>query len=270
MRDEFGVESTVYRFRVRGQFPNSESNQLIKKEWIDEACARKGTFEEPADSKRVMGLDIAYEGDDWSALVIRKGRTIEHVEMWFGNDPIQSADKAEAVYNDWLNAGKRIAAINVDDIGYGAGTCASLRKKRLPAYAVVVSKNAPEDGGTRCHRLRDWLWWQARLYFHHKKPQFAEVNGESWHRLFDELTSPLYGSNISSGKIEVEAKKQMKKRIKRSPDVADAFCLTFFNDWSMVRDHTSNLVSKESELERYRRTRSRRQPKVSATRWRTL
>ena len=37
---------------------------------------------------------------------------------------------------------------------------------------------------------------------------------------------PKY-SFTSTGKIKVESKDEMKKRYPRSPDVADAFCLTF-------------------------------------------
>jgi hypothetical protein len=44
--------------------------------------------------------------------------------------------------------------------------------------------------------------------------------------LIAELTMPKY-SFTSTGKIKVESKDELKKRYPRSPDVADAFCLTF-------------------------------------------
>lgn len=44
--------------------------------------------------------------------------------------------------------------------------------------------------------------------------------------LISELTTPLY-SFTSSGKIVVESKDDLKKRGVRSPDLADAFLLTF-------------------------------------------
>ena len=51
--------------------------------------------------------------------------------------------------------------------------------------------------------------------------------------LISELVAEL--SNVTydftkTGKIRVEAKEQMKKRNAGSPDLADALCLTFFND----------------------------------------
>ncbi len=41
-----------------------------------------------------------------------------------------------------------------------------------------------------------------------------------------ELTLPKY-TFTSTGKLKVEGKDEMRKRLPRSPDVADAFCLTF-------------------------------------------
>ena len=42
----------------------------------------------------------------------------------------------------------------------------------------------------------------------------------------DELCGPVYNVT-SAGKNQVEPKAQMKRRLGRSPDKADAFCLTF-------------------------------------------
>jgi phage terminase large subunit len=44
--------------------------------------------------------------------------------------------------------------------------------------------------------------------------------------LIAELTLPRYAFT-STGKLKVESKDELKKRYPQSPDVADAFCLTF-------------------------------------------
>jgi hypothetical protein len=44
--------------------------------------------------------------------------------------------------------------------------------------------------------------------------------------LIAELSLPKY-QFTSGGKLKVESKDEMKKRYPQSPDVADAFCLTF-------------------------------------------
>ena len=70
-------------------------------------------------------------------------------------------------------------------------------------------------------RLRDELWGRARDWFEAREcviPDDAE--------LVSELASPTF-TFTSTGKIKVEGKDDMKKRGIKSPDVADAFCLTF-------------------------------------------
>jgi hypothetical protein len=69
-------------------------------------------------------------------------------------------------------------------------------------------------------RLRDELWFKAREWF---EARTATLNDDA---LIGELVSVKY-KITSSGKLQVESKDEMKKRGNRSPDLADAFCLTF-------------------------------------------
>ena len=48
-----------------------------------------------------------------------------------------------------------------------------------------------------------------------------------------ELLGPTY-SFTSNGKIKVEGKSEMKRRGMRSPDIADALCLTFAGQAAVV------------------------------------
>jgi hypothetical protein len=81
----------------------------------------------------------------------------------------------------------------------------------------------PADG-ERYARLRDELWFAAREWLEGlgaRLPKDAD--------LIAELTAATYRFT-SAGKLQVEAKDEMKKRAGRSPDLADAFCLTFGPD----------------------------------------
>ena len=70
-------------------------------------------------------------------------------------------------------------------------------------------------------RLRDELWWRAREWLESKEVRIPNQN-----ELIGDLTTPTY-EMMSTGKIKVEGKADIKKRLPRSPDMADAFCLTF-------------------------------------------
>ncbi|WP_333790652.1 hypothetical protein, partial [Sphingorhabdus sp.] len=73
-------------------------------------------------------------------------------------------------------------------------------------------------------RLRDELWWKARKWFTDRNCKI--VNDPM---LIAELSALQY-TFTSAGKLKVESKDDAKKRGLRSPDLADAFVLTFAAD----------------------------------------
>jgi hypothetical protein len=93
-----------------------------------------------------------------------------------------------------------------------------------------VSINVSESPavGEKFNKLRDELWWCARDWF-----RSLEVKIPNDGKLIAELTLPTYGFT-SSGKTKIESKDEIKKRtaktassVGKSPDRADALCLTF-------------------------------------------
>lgn len=70
--------------------------------------------------------------------------------------------------------------------------------------------------------LRAELWFKAREWLEEK----ACTLGPNTEILRSELVIPRYDFT-SSGKIQAEAKSEMKKRGHKSPNHADAFVLTF-------------------------------------------
>src|SRR5690606_1405099 len=113
-----------------------------------------------------------------------------------------------------------------DAIGMGAGVADRLNELGLPVVAVNVAE-VPAVG-EKFMRQRDELWWSAREWFRSMSVKIPRDD-----RLIGELTLPTY-SFTSGGKIKAESKDELKKRtargagdLGRSPDLADAFCLTF-------------------------------------------
>jgi phage terminase large subunit len=60
-------------------------------------------------------------------------------------------------------------------------------------------------------------------------------------QLRHELVAPRYNFT-SSGKIIVESKDSMRKRGMRSPDLADALCLTFASNAGLVGGRSSSWI----------------------------
>ena len=89
----------------------------------------------------------------------------------------------------------------------------------LPVRGINVGEAAASRDN--CMRLRDELWFKGREWFQDQACSMPQDEA-----LITELTAPTY-SFTSTGKMVVESKADMKKRGMRSPDLADAFLLTF-------------------------------------------
>lgn len=215
----YGLESNQYRVRVLGEFPLAEDDAVIPLHLLEAAIDRRGKTDRVRGVAPVWGVDVAWMGSDRSALAKRcANELLEPVKWWTGNDPLQTALR---VYNEWMdtNAEDRPASICVDTIGMGAGTYAKLRELGLPARPVNVGEAASTED--RYSKLRDELWFKGREWLADLTaimPDDAQLVGE--------LASVHY-SMLPSGKIKVESKDEMRKRGQRSPDLADAFLLTF-------------------------------------------
>ena len=225
MADKWGTDSNVYNVRVLGEFPKDDDDAVISRSLIEDSVGRDIVV--PLDERVVWGLDVARFGSDQTALCKRKGRKIAaKMETWRGKDTMQVAGIIKAKYDAVIDfPGERPSEIMVDSIGIGAGVVDRLREMGLPARGVNVAESASVD--VLYSRLRDELWFKAREFFDGKDVSMwrDERTGDGDLDLIAELASAKY-AYTSLGKLKVESKDEMKKRGLRSPDLADAFCLT--------------------------------------------
>ena len=214
---EYGHDSNVYRVRVLGDFPLTEDDSVISLGVVEAAISREVS---PVDAGIVWGLDVARFGDDSTALAKRCGNILlEPVREWRKIDLMQVCGIISKEYGETA-FDKRPTSINVDVIGLGAGVVDRLREVGLPVRGINVGEAAAFDP-SRYMRLRDELWFRAKEWFDARDVCIPRDQG-----LIGELTVPKYRIE-SSGKIKVESKDDMKKRGVKSPNKADAFCLTF-------------------------------------------
>ena len=216
MAQRYGAGSNVYRVRVEGEFPLADNDSVVPAHLIAAAMAR--TVQPAPTTPIVWGLDVARYGDDRSALAKRQGELLIEVKTWQGVDLMETAGR---VYNEFqlCSFKNRPAAIYVDSIGLGSGVLDRLRELELPVRGVNVSE-APAVG-ERYLRLRDELWFRVREWL---DARACELPADD--ELAAELGAPRFRI-LSNGKLRVDSKDELKKRGARSPDKADAVCLTF-------------------------------------------
>lgn len=213
----YGKDSNVYRVRVLGEFPAAGDDVMIPMDLVEAAVNRE--LEVPL-AGGIWGVDVARFGDDTSCLVKRYPRGVVEEPMVWNN--LSTMEVAGRVKAEWDKTPDRFKPerIYVDAIGIGAGVADRLFEMQLPSVAVNVAEN-PALLSDIAYRMRDELWINAQRWL-----EGRECKLPNHERLINELCS-LRKSFASNGKIKVESKDDMRKRGLRSPDVADAFVLTF-------------------------------------------
>ena len=223
MRETYGEESNAFRVRVLGEFPLSDDDTVIP---IDLALsAQHRDIVERPGVVPIWGLDVARFGTDSSVLAKRFGSVIRPLSVWRGLDTMQLSGAIVAEYEQTPHP-ERPEIIIVDVIGIGAGVVDRLREIGLPVRGLNVSE-APSVKG-RHHNLRSELWFATKAWLELRDSKLPMDE-----HLIAEMAAPRY-SFTSSGKLLVESKENMKKRGLKSPDRADAVCLTMAGQASSV------------------------------------
>ena len=219
MKSRYGEDSNAFRIRVLGEFPRSDDDTIIPMELLESAKNRDVTFN--PDGEVTWGLDVARFGSDSSVLCKRKVNVVTDLTRWRNLDLMQLTGAVVAQY-EGTDFKERPSEILVDSIGLGAGVVDRLRELGLPARGINVSES-PALGQTYLN-LRAELWHKAKAWL--EKRDCKLPNNED---LIAELATVRY-QFTSNGKIKIESKDDIRRRGMKSPDMADAFVLTFASD----------------------------------------
>ena len=222
MKLRYGENSPAYHVRVLGNFPPAEDDTVIPVELIE--YAQNNTVEIDENTNAVWGLDVARHGNDSSVLCKRQGPVIHPLRVWQGLDLMQLTGAVKVEF-DTSPLHLRPVEIIVDTIGLGAGVLDRLRELGLPARGLNVSERAAANATYL--NMRAELWFKVKEWLERRDVSLPKDD-----QLFAELAGPRY-TFTSGGKLQVESKDSMKKRGMKSPDRADAVCL------SLAGDHTT-------------------------------
>lgn len=227
----YGEESNAYRIRVLGEFPKGDEDTVVPFELVESSRMRE--IVSVPGAPNVWGVDVARFGSARNALAIRTKRELVSIETWEGVDLMQTSGRIKAKYDATMPS-ERPQTILIDVNGLGGGVVDRLTELGLPVRGINVAEAANID--ERFHKLRDELWWRVREWFEMrdvKMPPLTKDKLDPVEIVCSELVKPTY-KYLSSGKIAVESKDEMRKRGIPSPDLADAFMLTFAEDVSVL------------------------------------
>lgn len=227
----YGDESNAFRIRVLGEFALADDDTLIPAELVDGAVGRD--IVAGGNDPLIYGLDVARFGTDRTALVKRKGNVVLDVKSWGGLDTMQVVG---AIVNEMKI--DKPDEICVDTIGLGSGVADRLREMGYNVRDVNVAEASAMN--PNANKLRDELWLSVKDWLATRAVKLPADD-----QLRHELVAPRY-TFTSSGKVQVESKDSMRKRRMRSPDLADALCLTFASQAAMVGGRAPKWVPGQS------------------------
>lgn len=260
----WGENSAIFQNRVLGEFCESTEDCVIPLSWVEAAnerwlrrirtrthgpdcqpdccethwnwvdAAERGSWpnwewrsEAFEEGVTCVGVDIARSDlGDKTVIARRQGDTITQLDRYSIADTMPIVGKVKGILSRWVNA----YAV-VDVIGIGSGPVDRLRElfpsKRIWPFNASEStemKDRALELGYSNHRTA--AWWNMRELL---DPAYdSEVALPPCDILTGDLTAPKRGKDTSSGKLTVESKKDIKKRLSRSTDDGDAVVMAFF------------------------------------------
>lgn len=212
MAIEFGSDSARYKARVLGQFAFDAEDGLITPEDIEIA---KATELDPAGQRSVLGVDVARMGRDASAVYINTAGHVRLLDTWTKTLTTETAMRIHRLALD-----HNAEEVRVDSIGIGAGVADQLEIMEGRTYTLVrMDSGAASPNRLHWHNARAFWWDNVR-----SKLRQGQIDMDpSDEAVQDELLTPRYSFNKSSGGLVIESKDEMRKRGVNSPDLADAF-----------------------------------------------
>jgi phage terminase large subunit len=205
---EWGVESALYQMRVRGEFADAGEGQLFSFALVEKAQAA-----DVAPGETTLGVDVARSiAGDVNAVCVARGGRVERFTLWRSPDLMVTVGRVIHEAGQVLPKG-----ILVDAGGVGAGVADRLKQLRFAVEAVQFGGGASDPQRFRNRRAE--LYWGLRELLEQGKVSLPEDD-----ELVADLTSVRYRFT-QDGRVELEPKEELRKKLGRSPDRADALVL---------------------------------------------
>ena len=210
---KWGIDSPWVQVNVFGRFPSASLTALIGPDDIEAAMNRVWTPRDIGIAPRIIGVDVAREGDDSSCVFRRHGLQAFQPEIRRDLRSVEGAGWVARVWDDF-----RADACFIDDTGgFGAGwidQLAQLGKTPIGVGFARAAHNRERYENKRAEMYLDAIQWIKR--------GGALPRNE---RLKAALIATTY--THKKGRLLIEPKEIVKAKLRYSPDETDAFVVGF-------------------------------------------
>ena len=212
----YGRDNPWVMVNVLGQFPPASLNALIGVEEVMAAMTRHLIITQYEHAQKRLGIDVARFGDDRTVIFPRQGKAAFRPRiMRHARGSAASVDIATAVIRAKVHWGSEAEFIDATG-GWAAGASDILQDSGYPVHNVQFAAPAL-DRRYYNRRAEMWFAMAAAIKAGGALPNLPEMVAE--------LTTPTY--TFRKGQFLLEEKDQVKARLGRSPDLADALATTY-------------------------------------------
>lgn len=185
-----------------------------------------------------IGCDRAGQGDDFTSIFVRRGRTALHHEERQGYENDQIAGRLKELCRQFVLPGqdpKRVPCL-IDDVTHAVCSHAS----GFNFQDIDASKKATEEN--YYPNKRSELWFATADRAKEGTLDFSRLSPASLKTMRIQCMAPKWKVD-SQGRRVVEPKEMTKKRLKRSPDTLDSVNLAYYGavDWKEVTETLSKV-----------------------------
>lgn len=223
--EDFEFDGRLYRpgpvaeSRLLGRWPSQAASAIWTEALFDKCCeldcGDEGTVQ--------IGCDVAVFGDDDTFMAVRKGRHLVYLEGHNGWSPLQTAARLKELSLEYRLNPNQKPPIVIDEGGVGVSV--SCQGEDFNFVGLNFASKAIHP-----------LWFRnKRDELHFTLADMAKAAEVSFKRLPRvqqevlrlELLAPTYSLDYQGRRV-VEKKIDIKKRLGKSPDAADAVLLAFY------------------------------------------
>jgi hypothetical protein len=257
---QWGTESSIYQNRVLGEFHAGDEDSVIPLAWAEAAVERwhewnlAGRPGTEMDFPRTVGVDVARYGSNKTVLAIRNGPVLVELRKTAKESTMQTAGRVKAV----LDADPARTAV-IDVVGVGGGVYDRLHEQGCKVQAFGAGNRTDRMDVTNTfgfNSTRSAAWWGMREQLDPSAD--SEVCLPDDDMLLGDLSAPQW-SVTSGGKIAVESKDEIEKRLGRSTDDGDAAVQAYFPR-SLPHSPSARQWAARGDLDRLGEDRTRRRP----------
>ena len=223
--DDYGEDHDFVRVRVRGVFPRVDATSFISEDDVREAMLREP--EGQGNLPIIGGLDVSRFGGDDSVLCPRQGRDAKS-RPWPRTSNMSTVALARWAFEHYIRLG--LAALVVDTGGVGAGVYDQLVLMQINVYACDFGSGPDNDAEEKYLNKRAEIWGRMRNWIRKGGCLPQDKTDASTTGLAEQLCAPTYTYSKDT-RLQLESKKDIRRRLKMSPDDADACAITFSEPW---------------------------------------